>query len=215
MVGDGSIPPPKIYTPLIPIIGRSKQNMASDIEIPPRRGFQNPFTLFLYPDVDLLLALNAITYAVLYAITTTLSTLFKEAYPELDETELGLCFLAIGGGMLISTLLNGRLLDRDYRRTREKMVANLKTLEAEKGLVMQPEDVTKEENFPIELVRLRLLPIYLVIFITCVVPYGWVLRQRVSLAVPLILQIMSKRFTTVSTVFIHVPLQSDIPCFLS
>lgn len=186
------MPIPKIYTPIVPILGRLGRKFPTDVELPPRRGFQNPFTLYLLPDVDVLLAISAIAFAILYAITTTLSTLFKESYPQLNETDLGLCYLAIGGGMLIATFINGPLLDRDYRQTRDKMVANLKALEAEKGIIMQPEDVTKEENFPIELVRLRWLSIYLFIFVACVLPYGWVMRQHTSLAVPLILHIISE-----------------------
>lgn len=177
---------------LIPIIGRSRRQIVSDDERAPRRGFQNPFTLFLYPDVTLLLFLNAIAYAVLYAVTASMSTLFKETYPFLDETAIGLSFLAVGGGMLIATLINGRLLDREYRRVRDKMIRNLKTAAGEKSTSLKAEDVTKEENFPIEYVRLRVIPLYLCIFVCSVTPYGWVLHQRVSLAVPLILHLFGE-----------------------
>lgn len=115
---------------------------------------------------------------------------------------------------MCSTLINGRLLDSEYRHTREKMIRNLKTLEAEKGVTMLPEDVTKEENFPIEFVRLRLLPLYLIAFICCVVPYGWVLQQRVSLAVPLILQIISERIFSCFLGLFTSSVQSDTVCFL-
>jgi len=188
LVGDGSIPPPRLYTPLIPIIGRSREQ-TPDCERPPRRRFQNPFALLLYPDIALLLALNAIAYAVLYGITATISSLFQIAYPSLSETDIGLCFLALGGGMLIATLTNGRVLDNEYRNIKEKMIRNLRTIQVEKGEAAQPGDVTKDEYFPIEYARLRLLPFYLIIDIICTIGYGWSLQRRVSLAVPLILHI--------------------------
>jgi hypothetical protein len=65
--------------------------------------------------------------------------------------------------------------------------------DGEKG--MRPEDVTREENFPIELARLRTTPIYLAMFVAATVGYGWCLQQSVNLAVPLILQIISESKT--------------------
>jgi hypothetical protein len=191
LVGDGSIPAPPLNRALIPIIGRSKQQ-ASDAERPPRRGFQNPFTLFLYPDISILLVLNGIIYAILYGVTASISVLFQSAYPFLTETDIGLCFLGMGGGMLLATLTNGRLLDREYRIVREKMIKNLEAIGMEKGQELKPEDVTREEYFPIELARLRLLPVYLLISSACSIGYGWSVEKRVSLAVPLILHVISE-----------------------
>lgn len=188
-VGDGSIPPPRFYTPLIPIIGRSRQSVTPQDPStrPARRGFNNPFVLFLYPDISLLLLFNAVVYAVFYGVTTSISTLFKTTYPYLSETEIGLCFLAIGGGMLIGGVVTGRVLDLEYRRVKQRMIAaNEKETDPEKRL--SPEDVTKEENFPIEIARLRLMPIYFGVFVVTCVGYGWTLEKDASIAAPLVLQ---------------------------
>lgn len=215
LVGNGSVPPPRIHTALVPIIGRSRWKAEADVERPPPRNFQNPLTLFLYPDVTLLLSLNAIVNSVYYAVTASLSTIFQQTYPHLSETETGLCYLALGGGMLIASVTNGRLLDRDYRKVREEMLRKRTT--AEKGSVLAPEDVSKDEEFPIELARIRMLPLYLIIFICCVLPYGWALQQRVSIAVPLILQIFSENiiFSEISVPFTDTYLQWVILCLLS
>jgi hypothetical protein len=53
---------------------------------------------------------------VFYGILTPLSTLFEETYKDLDETKIGLCFLGIGGGMAVATVVNGKVLDWEYRR---------------------------------------------------------------------------------------------------
>lgn len=182
VVGDGSIPPPRISRPIFPIIGREHISTSENIERPPRRPFINPLQLFFYPEVTLLLFFNGVVYAVFYGVTASISTLFQEVYPFLSETDVGLCFLAIGGGMLVGTLVNGKILDREYRVVRDKLVrTGALTLEGAKN----------DENFPIEYARFRLMPIWLGIFSACCVGYGWALQERVSLAIPLLMQILS------------------------
>ncbi|OBZ68525.1 Quinidine resistance protein 1 [Grifola frondosa] len=162
MVGDGSIPPPSHYRPIIPIIGRGRVDTASTTERPPPRGFSNPLLLFRYPDVSMLL-----------------------------ETDTGLCFLAIGGGMLIGSVVTGEVLDREYSAMRNKMIrANEKVADPEKRI--RVEDITKEEHFPIEMARLRLMPFSFILFVGSTIGYGWCLDKGVSIAGPLILQIISK-----------------------
>ncbi|KAH9937306.1 major facilitator superfamily domain-containing protein [Fomitopsis serialis] len=165
-VGDGSIPPPRGYQPFIPVIGRKRKSSAplDPSARPLRRGFINPFRLFLLPDVSLLLFFNGVVYAVFYGVTTSISTLFQDTYPYLTETEVGLCFLAIGGGMLIGGIVTGKVIDREYRRVKDQMIAaSEKETDPEKKL--SPEEVTKEEHFPIEKARLRLMPLYLGLFV--------------------------------------------------
>lgn len=91
--------------------------------------------------------------------------------------------------MLGGSLFVGRLLDRDYASFKDKMVEKIKR-DGEAGMLV--EDVTKEENFPIELARLRKMPVYLGIFCAATIGYGWTLQEKVSIAVPLILQVLSK-----------------------
>ncbi|KAH7930389.1 MFS general substrate transporter [Leucogyrophana mollusca] len=185
LVGDGSVIPSAIYRPLIPLVGHGRKDPSAPK--PPGRPLRNPLRLFLEPDVVSLLIFTAIFCAVFYAITTTISTLFIVAYPFLNETDIGLCFLAIGGGMFLGSIFTGKLLDRDYRHMKELMI---KQAEADPERKLKAEDVLKEEHFPIERVRLRWTPVYLGIFIVCCAGYGWCLEKRVNLAVPLVLQII-------------------------
>lgn len=188
LVGNGSIPPPKAYRPLIPIIGRTAQ-AADDADKPPRRGFANPLRLFTYPDVSLLLFFNALVYAVFYGVTATISTLFQPIYPFLNETDIGLCFLAIGGGMLIGGVVTGEILDHEYKRVKRDMI---RKAEADPERKIRPEDVTKEEHFPIEYARLRLMPAFFAVYVAACIGYGWCLQAKVNIAGPLILQIISE-----------------------
>jgi hypothetical protein len=149
----------------------------------------NPLRLFTHYDILLLLVVNGIFYAAFYSVTASLSTLFQKAYPFLSETDIGLCFLASGGGMLFGSFITGMCLDRDYRIIKNRMI---KEAEADTENKMSPEDVTKEANFPIEKARLRTMPFYYVLFIASCAGYGWCLQHKVSIAGPLLLQFIRR-----------------------
>jgi len=195
IVGDGSIPPPPLYRPPLQVIGRGRQNADSN-EKPPFKKFTNPLRLFLYPDISLLLFFAGIVNAVFYGVVTSISVLFSEVYPFLNETAIGLCFLAYGGGMLIGSLITGKVLDREYRAIKEKLIKKAEQNAHLPGAI-KPEDVLKEENFPIEYARFRTMPYYFAIFTGAVIGYGWALQSGVSIAVPLVLQVIMG-YTTIS-----------------
>ena len=190
LVDDGSIIPPRIYRPLIPVVGSGRQKVKTEMAPPPP--LSNPLRILTYLDVVNLLIFNGIVYSIFYAVIATISTLFQSTYPFLDETDTGLCFLAIGGGTIIGGLTTGKLLDRDYRKLKEKLIQ-----EARMGPENQvsAEQVTKDENFPIERARMRMVPFHLVVYTACCAGYGWCLEKEVNLAVPLVLQIIRKFFS--------------------
>lgn len=190
IVGDGSVSAGWIYTPPIPIVGRRCVTEKSG-ELPPPKPLTNPFILFTYPDVLILLFFNGTYYAVFYGVTASLSTSFVAIYPYLTQTDLGLCFLAIGGGMLVGTLLNGKLMDAHYRKMRDNLISQAQT-ELKKGT--DPD--SHAEAFPIERARLQLMPYLILVFTSCVIAYGWFLHAKTSIAVPLILQFLSKLCST-------------------
>ena len=162
---------------------------SSSVNKPPKKAFVNPLRLLTYPDVLLLLFYNGIVCAVFYGVTATISVLFVKSYPFLNETDIGFCYLPIGGGMLFGSLFTGKFLDRDYQAIKDEMI---RKAEADGEKSIRPEDTTREENFPIERARLKTTPIYLAVFVTATVGYGWCLQKNVNLAVPLILQIISE-----------------------
>ncbi|KAI0697552.1 MFS general substrate transporter [Cytidiella melzeri] len=186
MVGDGSIQPPPLYRPLFPIIGRKHAGVNVQDQ-PPKKKFQNPLRIFLYPDITLLLIFNATPYCVMYGVTASISTLFSEIYPFLSQTDIGLCFLAIGGGMTLGSVTGGKILDKDYQRIKRNLEEKARNDPDSK---IRPEDVGKEENFPVEYARLRTIPVFYAIFITACVAYGWCLDKKVNIAGPIMLQIV-------------------------
>ncbi|VDB85273.1 unnamed protein product [Peniophora sp. CBMAI 1063] len=182
IVGNGSVRPPAFWRPLIPVVGRSLEY--SDTK-PPPKPLRNPFVLFTYLDVLALLLFNGVLYAVFYGVTATISELFQTAYPSLNETEVGLCYLAIGGGMLIGTVTNGRLLDYEYQVIKRSII---RKAERDPEKEFDWEEFVKADKYPIEKARLRSAFIYTAIFIATTFGYGWSLQAKVNLACPLILQ---------------------------
>ena len=130
---------------------------------------------------------NATLYAVFYGVTASISTLFDDIYPFLSETDLGLVFLAVGGGMAFGSWFNGMFLDKEYEKIKRKME---RRCQEDPECKIKIEDVTKDENFPIEYARFRSMPVYVLVYTASCIGYGWCLSAKVNLAGPLILQII-------------------------
>ena len=144
----------------------------------------NPFRLLVQPDLLLLLIYNGIGFAAFYTVLSSLSVLLDEVYG-LPETSIGLCFLAVAGGMMLGGIVTGKFLDWDYDRIKKRIISQA---EASPEGAATPQDMVREENFPVEEARLRIVPVYLAVYITCCIGYGWAIQQRVHLAVPLLIQ---------------------------
>ena len=147
VVKDGRNRIPILYQPVIPIIGRQVSQGPTVARKVTAKVFQNPFRLFLQPDIMLLLAINAIVFAIFYGINASISSLFSAAYPCLNETTIGLCYLAAGGGMFMATSIMGCLLDWEYKTFRKRAETRTTALE------LTAADITKEDFFPLEQVR--------------------------------------------------------------
>lgn len=189
MVGDGSIPAPKWNRPLIPIISRNRSDAKYSDDRPPPKPIQNPLLIFKHLDIVVLLLFNGVSYAAYYAVTATIAILFQTSYPFLSETEIGLCFLAIGSGSALGCLGIGKTLDWEYQQIRRKRENHMR-LDLEKKIPVNG-DSWKDIDFPIEKARLRSMPIYLGVFAACCVGYGWSLEKVAPLAVPLVIQFIS------------------------
>ena len=192
IVGDGSVPAGWIYTHPFPIIDRHR-NFNESNQRPPRKSFKNPLVIFTYPEVTILLVFNGTLYAVLYGVTASLSVIFEKVYPYLSQTDIGLCFLGMGGGMLIGSLFAGKVMDAYYRKIRDDLIRESRT-DSEKHIDSRA--IEKDPSFPIEKARLQLMPVVVFVYTACVIGYGWALQSRVTIAVPLILQFISEFFPT-------------------
>lgn len=191
MVGNGSIPAPRWNRAFIPIIGR--RTLSASSTRPPPRPLPNPFKLFLNPDLVIILFSTAVIYSAYYSVTATLSDLFAQQYPFLSETEIGLCFLAVGGGGAVGTVLQGKVLDWQFMRVKkqwerkkaEKAQREGKDLEKRSS---RNEEEEEDEDFPIERATLASQGIWIALYAAASTGYGWAIEKGVSIAVPLIMQ---------------------------
>ena len=169
----------------------------------PRKVPRNPFTLFKNLQVVNALVIAALINAVMYAIIAPISSIFEEAYPFLNQTKIGLCFLAVGGGMLIGSVLNGRILDWEYQKFKQAAlkefgegtdVSKIPSFPLEKVLIFfysKRHAIAEFLTFTVAQARLRLLPLHSTVMTVACVGYGWSLHHKVNIAVPLILQFIS------------------------
>ncbi|GAA5856146.1 hypothetical protein JCM9279_004925 [Rhodotorula babjevae] len=204
LVGNGSIPARGINRSLISIwqehrrrkeLGDAAEpDLASLAARPPKKGWHDvkpfaPLKMFLETDVFFVLTFNAICYSLFYCVTTSTGTLFQTTY-NLNESELGLCFLANGVGCLLATFVNGPRLTADYKHVARQV--EQKRLEEGVSIEQQEQERKKDQNdlstFPIEHARLRSLPYFFFGLVASTIVYGWVVDKGVHLSVPLIMQ---------------------------
>ena len=187
VVGDGSIPPPKLNQSLTGII-RERRRIKAGISVDAaqhaavrkdyRLKFPNPLsTLVIAADKEssLILFCSGLLVAILYATTTGIPYLFGKIYG-FDELQLGLVYIPFGAGNLISAFSTGKAIDWNYRRHAKKNGFPL--------IKNRHQDLT---NFPLEKARLEVALPFLYIGNIASIAYGWTLDYRTNLAGPLIL----------------------------
>ncbi|BGP25869.1 MFS transporter [Rhodotorula toruloides] len=222
LVGNGSIPARGINRSLVSVWQqRQRRRRQEGFEVdeaslrdkPPRKGWRDvrpfaPFKMFLEKDVFLTLTFNSVCYTLFYCVTTSTGTTFKATY-HLNETELGLCFIANGVGCLAATFVNGPRMTHDYRVVQRQMERKREQAGAER--VDQAKRRRKDQNdlsdFPIERARLRSMPYFFVALVLSTIVYGWVLDKGVHLSAPLIMQFIiglsvTSIFNAVSTLLV-------------
>lgn len=187
VVGDGSIPPPKLNQSLTSII-RERRRIRAGITVDAaqqeavrkdyRLRFPNPLsTLVIAGDKEsgLILFCGGFLVAIFYATTTGIPYLFRKIYG-FDELQLGFVYLPFGAGTLISALSTGKAIDWNYRRHAKR-----------NGMPLTKNRHQDLTNFPIEKARLEVALPLLYIANVGSIAYAWLLDYKTNLAGPLIL----------------------------
>lgn len=135
----------------------------------------------------------AIYYAVWQMSITAMSSLFKDRYG-LGETQIGLTYIANGAGSMIGTLITGKILDLDYRRVKADYES--RSSGRDEGLG----SCGRDNDFPLEKARLRLVPVFSATQCLSILLFGWAINypEHVHIAVP-ILSTFITGWTAVST----------------
>ncbi|CAJ2506422.1 Uu.00g005520.m01.CDS01 [Anthostomella pinea] len=177
VVGNGSVRPQKWNLTLMQWWRARKgtthvhQERMETITKPRRR--PNPFSalkILLEPEGGITLGCGAILYAGYFMVMTTLSEQLASRFG-LDSVKVGLCYLPLGFGSLVSRFTAGQLFDWNFRRHSRKL-----------GISLELAKQQSIELFPIERIRLEIsIPM---IYVSCgtVLAYAWTMESQTSLA---------------------------------
>lgn len=182
-MGNGSIPATGINRSIISYLQERRHIKNSSASNQPRPqkpekrkfAFPNPLkTLRILRDKESLIILlyNGLFFTGMTVVSAALPDLFKEAYG-LDELKIGLCYISMGTGCLVSALTMGHIVDWNFRRH-----AALNNLTIIKG---KQQDL---RSFPIEKVRLQVGAPGHVIGTLALIAFGWMVKYRIHIAGP-------------------------------
>ncbi|KAL1976906.1 hypothetical protein VTN31DRAFT_3188 [Thermomyces dupontii] len=207
IVGNGSIRPPPLnmslnmYRKMRKI---SKENCTVAVEStgsqPRRLTFPNPLSTLIIlfeKDTALLLICNSLLFAGFYDVAVAMTSLFKRIYG-LSDLQIGLCYLPFGMGSALASVVNGKLLDFNYRRIATRL-----------GLPVVRNQNTDLQQFPIEKARLQMAMPLVVGSSCCVIAFGWFLHFELHVAAPTVVTFflgwcLTGSFNTVSTLLIDI-----------
>ncbi|KAI8148834.1 major facilitator superfamily domain-containing protein [Fennellomyces sp. T-0311] len=127
--------------------------------------FLGPLQPLLYAkekDVLILLVYYSVQYAACYAVTTSVPFLFSKLY-NLNEIMIGLSYFPNGVGCIMGSIVQGKILNRDYQRMKRRGLTDL--------------------ELPLEHARMRTVWIHSATFNVLLVVYGWCLYVKAHIAI--------------------------------
>ncbi|KAB5540318.1 major facilitator superfamily domain-containing protein [Coniochaeta sp. 2T2.1] len=198
IVGDGSIRPHPIYRTFWqmivdwrhdraarkaaahkPGLERTTSTMTSGSPPPKFKlvspNFLGSLIILFEKEVGLLLFYSGLVFAGFYAIATALPSQLQEIYGYSDVV-VGLMYLPLAGGSIITALVAGPLINRNFRRHAAKL-----------GMTVDSSRQMDLTNFPIERARLEIGASLLLLCIVVMLVWGWVIQERVSVVAPCVL----------------------------
>lgn len=179
VVGNGSIPPQRWNRTVFEYIRLRRHPPVVTETVPVRKlRFPNPLRalgVVFEKDLSIILFYNTMIYLCFILVTATLSTQITAIYG-LNDLQVGLCYLPYGLGCCAAAVLQGHILDWNYRRIARKIGF---TINLRRG-----DDLA---TYPIEKARLQPMMPMTAVGVAALICYGWVLNAGTSLAGPLVL----------------------------
>ncbi|KAH8601979.1 MFS multidrug transporter-like protein [Bisporella sp. PMI_857] len=187
IVGDGSIPPPRINRSVVNHFDekrRAKAGITPDyaererLAKERRIGFPNPLaTLVIAVDKEAacILFFTGIVYAGFYAVIAAMPSQLRSIYGYSDIV-IGLMYLPISGGCAFAAFAHGKLIDWSYSREARRL-----------GLTVNKSRGQDLTNFPIEKARLLITIPILLMCVSFIIGYGWILHFETNVAGPCVM----------------------------
>jgi MFS family permease len=143
--------------------------------------FPNPLKtihIVMEKDVGVVLAYNALIYTAFYDVMASIPAMYKEIY-DFNDLQIGLCYIPFGVGCAVASFINGKLLDRNYKKVAKQVGF---TIDRKRG-----DDL---RHFPIERARIEIIWPMLSLGLASILCYGWALEKNAHLAAPMILTLL-------------------------
>ncbi|KAI9781779.1 MAG: hypothetical protein M1839_005772 [Geoglossum umbratile] len=184
LVGNGSIPAKGVNRTVVSVLRRRASLPPNAVQQTGKRELQMPnpmasLKVLFDRNTIFTIFIGSAFYMLTMSLAASLSVLFIDLYG-LNELEAGLAYLPSGIGGLVGSQVSGKLLDRDYRITAKQI-----------GFEINRKSGDDLARYPIEKARLRSTSIFIAINVATVVGYGWALKARNHIAVPLVLQFIT------------------------
>ncbi|OBT56534.1 hypothetical protein VE04_03312 [Pseudogymnoascus sp. 24MN13] len=195
VVGNGSVPPVGWNMTILDYLRQRKELKSQDSlsrsatanerrraqnELASHRKlkFPNPLkTIYIIAEKDVALVLfyNSLIYTAFYDVISSMPAMFKQTYG-FNDLEIGLCYLPFGVGCAVTSFINGKLLDRNYKKIAKRI-----------GFAIDRKHGDDLRHFPIEEARLGTIWPMLSVGIVSIICYGWAMEKNAHLAAPLVL----------------------------
>jgi multidrug resistance protein len=192
VVGNGSLPAQTWNRPLIHSYSRKvrdkeaskKDSVGADSSDPPKKidhklQFPNPLKpliLVFHPSSIIVLLVTGVIMGGNMTVLSSITQIYTAQYG-LSVLQIGLCYISLGTGSIVASVMTGRLLDWNYRR----MTA--------KGIAADPSSDKEvvENSVPVEKARSMVTIPLVILGSVTVLAFGWVLQYGVPLAAPEVL----------------------------
>lgn len=169
VAGNGSVPLSGFHKPWIYSLQPPKEWANVPKPQPPKmppfsvKSILVPLKYVFEKDIFVLLSWGAFVYAVWSMVTASTTTVLLHSFPQLNQWQVGLCFLPNGVGCVLGSICTGRLLDKTFKDVEAQY-------KEEHGL--EEANVKANKDFPFERARLPLMPYFSVAFIVAIALYG-------------------------------------------
>lgn len=182
IVGNGSIPPPALSHSLPTYLRERRLKKEGQHclfierdELASKRKlrFPNPLGVLVIvfnKQASLILLSNALLFSCWYVISASLPSQTQTRY-NLNDAQIGLLFIPLGVGSLLSAFTTGKLIDWNYARHAQKL-----------GMPIHRNRQDDLTNFPIERARLEVAFPMLYFGAGMVIAYGWLLQYNTGIA---------------------------------
>ncbi|KAH7087224.1 major facilitator superfamily domain-containing protein [Paraphoma chrysanthemicola] len=183
VVGNGSIPAKGINQSVISWWQQRRLAKQGPSDIPDettklekrKMSLPNPmatFKIIAEKESGIVLLYNGFFFTGMMVTVSAIPTLFRNAY-NLNELDIGLCYIANGMGSLLSSLTMGYVVDWNFRRHAKAM-----------GMTINKGKQQDLSNFPIERVRLQIVLPGHILGIIGIIAFGWAVKFGTHLAGP-------------------------------